>query len=48
MFSFSDYALDNFYDEMFTAEGQVRPGYGDLGDGLNKLAGRIWSVASTL
>jgi uncharacterized circularly permuted ATP-grasp superfamily protein len=27
MFSFSEYALDNFYDEMFTANGQVRAGY---------------------
>ncbi|WP_394367409.1 circularly permuted type 2 ATP-grasp protein [Rudanella paleaurantiibacter] len=26
-FSFSDYGLENFYDEMFTADGQVRPGY---------------------
>ncbi len=29
-FSFAEYATENFYDEMFTADGQIRPGYQHL------------------
>lgn len=29
-FSFAEYATENFYDEMFNADGQIRPGYQHL------------------
>ncbi len=29
-FSFSDYQSEEFFDEMFTPDGQIRPGYEHL------------------
>ena len=35
-FSFSDYQNENFFDEMFTPEGEIRPGYEHLKNKVGK------------